>query len=340
MKSTALIVGLTRSDPADRDEWNTLAESNGNLVQSTLFDPVQGFFRMQPVYLEVRLNGTLVGGVKLYRWEARRARRLSAFLSRSVTQFGELLSGGLNVPLQDIVAVLQRALSLYLQQEGAISFRNSGVYGEGSRLLAPSVAPRSQREYRVAWVDLHRSLDEIWGGVHDKHRREIRKAEGLGVTVFQDDDVDGFLELLAESYRDQARAGPNPAYVRHAYQILRASDRAHLFFAKHGGERLAGAMVHRYGEIASYDFAGLRRNRVGAGHLLQWTIMQRLRTLGTRRYILGQVSEPGTIDGSRFEGISRFKRRFGSQELESSASFYALKPVRHALWSFVTRWTI
>ena len=341
MIGAALDVDLPMDKPADRVEWDTLAESNGNLVQSTLFDVVQGFFRMQPVYLEARLGGTLVGGVKLYRWEARRAPRLSAFLSRAVTQFGELLlSASSNVSQQDVVAVLQRALNGYLHQQGAISFRNTGVYGDTSRLLAPGPDPRWRRGHRVAWVDLRRPLDEIWGSFHDKHRSEIRKAERLGVTFVQDDDVDGFLELLAESYRDQAPAGPNPSYVRHAYQALRAAGRAHLFFAEHCGQRLAGAMVHRYGEIASYDFAGLRRNRVGAGHFLQWTIMQGLRASGTRRYVLGQVAEPGPIRGSRFEGISRFKRRFGCQELESHASFYALKPVRLALWSFVTRWMI
>lgn len=339
MNESGLDVLVTADGPSNRADWDALAEANGNLLQSTAFDAVQDHYRMRPVYFEARSRGRLAGGVKLYRWEARRARAVTRLFSLSLTQFGELLGPRRGeAVVSEVVDALQAALKAYLRQYPVVSMRISGFYGGRTLLLAPGSRADWRREYRVAWIDLGRPLEAVWESFHEKHRAEIRKAERLGVQVVRDDDLGAFLELLAESYRDQERTGPSPEYVRHAYQTLRAAGRAMLFFAQHDGQRLAGAMLHTYGDRGSYDFAGLRRNRVGAGHFLQWSIMRACQDAGVRRYTLGQVAAPNTSVDPRFEGISRFKRRFGPLEEESYAAVYSVRPRRFALWSLATRW--
>jgi len=326
--------------PTDASEWDLLAEANGNLVQSTAFDGVQSYYRMQPVYFEARSDDRLMGGVRVYRWQARRMRALTASFSQQITQFGELLRPRTaDATLEEVVASLQIALRDYLRTNAVVSVRTTGLYGDGQLLLDPGPAARWRQNYSVAWLDLERPLADAWRAVHEKHRSWIRKAERLRVTVAEEDDVETLLALLRESYEGQHRVGPNPAYVRHAYASLRKAGRATLFVARSGDEPLAAAMVHRFGRVAYYDFGGVRRDRTGAGHLLHWHIAARLREGGVARYVLGQVASPEGHHDARFaEGISRFKRSFGTREDASHAALFVMRPLRHVLWKAVTRW--
>jgi hypothetical protein len=265
-------------------------------------------------------------------------RALSALFGQ-LTQFGELIRQEPDPGGAGVRAALEEAARGLLRAASIMNLRVNGFYGGLDLLLNPGVA-QSREEFGVAALDLGVPEEAAWRGVHEKHRSWIRKAERLGVAVTETDDPEILVRLLDESYAGQDRAGPNRAYVRHALVTLRAASRAVLYVASSEGRPLAAAMVHRLGGVAYYDFGGVARNRTGAGHLLHWWIARRLREEGVRRYVLGQVAGPGGHPDPHFaEGITRFKRSFGTVETPSCSARFVPRPWRQAAWRLLSEWT-
>jgi Acetyltransferase (GNAT) domain len=321
--------------PSDVGQWDALAEKNGNLVQSTHFDSVQTFFRQQPVYFELWKNDSLVAGVKLFLWSSRKIGKVTETLSRTITQFGEMIfdpSHATNVEL--IAATLSESVRHYVLSEGIVSCQIGGYYGD-ERLLLNLESPglRRQAKFNVAIVDLAQSEDGLWAGMHSKHRNAINKASKSDLAFAQENSFEEFMALLTKSYQTTPKQQPNTEYLKHLQSVLGGNGYAMIFLVRQGRLPLAAALISRFGDTAYYAFSGTESNGLGAGTLLQWEIMKFLKRRGVKKYVLGQVAPEVDHDNEKFSvGISRFKRRFGAQEVPSSTSHYVFKDRHDTVW--------
>ena len=330
MNASALTIEHRAGGPEDSEGWDDVARSAGNIVQATLFDRVQAFFAMEPVYFLARYEGHIAGGVKIYASASRSLPKLSRKFTLGYLQFGEILhaipeSSGVLAP------ALRRAVARYLEEKGAVSFRVSGLYGGEDGLLGLDAPAASEFVFNVASIDLRRPEDELWSAVHKSHRADVRRAgrEHLGFEV--GGDVARLAGLLDETYRGQASAGPDRGYVAHVPHAL--GKHAELFYVTQAGVDLAGALCLTFGPVAYWLFGGTARQGMGAGPLLQWRLIQHLKGRGFARYVLGQVAAADDPANPKFaQGITRFKRHLGPEEIGSATRTYVLKPWRHAAW--------
>ena len=331
-------VEINPDSPRDAAQWNELCAANGNLLQSTHYDAVQAFYRQQPVYFELWQGNQLRAGVKLYGWSSRKLGPLTAAISKSAMQFGELVVQGGDPDgdapwLQAATAELGAAVNDYIEREKVVSASVSGYYGgEGLLIEMSAAALQKKRIFEVATVDLEPPKEQMWASLHQMHRRNIKKAE-KNQLVCRGGTFDEFAELLQKTYEATPEKQPNLEFIRHSHERLEKQGFSEIYVAQQGEQLLASVLINRFGKTAYYSFGGNRRNNVGAGHLLHWETLRNLKEAGLTRYILGQVAPEIDPDNEKFSvGISSFKRGFGTSDILSGSSDYIFRKGRNKLW--------
>jgi glycosyltransferase involved in cell wall biosynthesis/SAM-dependent methyltransferase len=200
------------------------------------------------------------------------------------------------------------------------------------RMILPPLAPARRAEWASpenplkafgyaddsTWtsvVDLLPDEETIFGGFCRAYRNRIRKAERDGIVVEAargPEDVDAYYALHCATY-ERTGVKPHPkAYFESIYRRFTANGRCDLLFAKRDGRPISAVNVATYGDAALYwtganSVEGLES---GAAKLLHWTAMKRAKARGCAVYETGEVfADPES--GSKHEGLSDFKRRFG-----------------------------
>jgi CelD/BcsL family acetyltransferase involved in cellulose biosynthesis len=336
MQPPGAVVSVREAQPSDPVAWDRLAQSQGNLLQSTLYDAVARFHRQQPVYFEIWSGDALLGGVKLLRWRSRRLGPLAA-ISNSLSQFGELLRSDAEAPLNatQAGAALEPVVAAYCDANRIVSFKTNGYYGPEAGLLRLSdTASGPAERFNVGWVALDLPLETLWKRMHKEHRRYVRKAGAASLALSEEDDVQVLIQLLRCTYEDNPGKMPEPAFLREFYGVLRSAAR--LFVARDAGRPLACALVLEWGPFAYYAFGGNQKNSLGAAQFLQWELIKRSRARGSTRYYLGQVAPEADLSNLRFSvGISRFKRRFGISEAPTASVVYVRGTLPFRLWNLL-----
>ncbi|MFJ6792780.1 lipid II:glycine glycyltransferase FemX [Streptomyces sp. NPDC091268] len=168
-----------------------------------------------------------------------------------------------------------------------------------------------------------RSLDDLWSGLNQEWRRNVRKSAKAGV-----DTVIGTAEDLPEFYRllrvteerDGFRLGRSLAYYEQQYRVLNAEEpgRMRLYLAVHQGEVLAAhTMIAAGGRVwyqtgASAD----HRREVRPSNALQWRMLSDAHALGADEYDMRGV--PSTLDpDDRSFGLLRWKLGTGGHVVET-----------------------
>lgn len=168
-------------------------------------------------------------------------------------------------------------------------------------------------------VDLRPSEEAILARMKQKGRYSVRVAQRHGVSVVEGTsgrDIEDFLAIYGETAARQGLDAKPPEYFQALVPMLSSLGRGSVFFAEHQGERLAAAVVVRFGRRATYFFGGSlgSRRHVMAPYLLQFEIMRWAKALGCEWYDLWGVAPEGEPDHP-WRSISVFKRKFGGQEV-------------------------
>ncbi|MFE7315965.1 lipid II:glycine glycyltransferase FemX [Streptomyces sp. NPDC057555] len=166
-----------------------------------------------------------------------------------------------------------------------------------------------------------RSLEEIYRGLNQQWRRNIKKAEKAGVKVVQGDyeDLPAFHEIYVET-AERDRFIPRPlSYFQRMWTALRAEhpDRMRLYLARHEGEVLAAATMLTVGEHVWYSYGAStgRKREVQPNNAIQWRMMSDAHERGAGVYDFRGITDTLEED-NHLLGLLRFKVGSGGEAVE------------------------
>ncbi|MFG2988705.1 lipid II:glycine glycyltransferase FemX [Streptomyces sp. NPDC048257] len=168
-----------------------------------------------------------------------------------------------------------------------------------------------------------RSLDDVWAGLNQEWRRNVRKATKAGVetVIGTFEDLPEFYRLLRiTEERDGFRLGRSLAYYEQQYRVLNEEEpgRMRLYLGIHQGEILAAHTMITAGKRVWYQTGASadHRREVRPSNALQWRMMCDAHALGAEEYDMRGV--PSTLDPStRSYGLLRWKLGTGGQVVET-----------------------
>ncbi|MFF3287190.1 lipid II:glycine glycyltransferase FemX [Streptomyces sp. NPDC003023] len=168
-----------------------------------------------------------------------------------------------------------------------------------------------------------RTQDDLWSGLNQEWRRNVRRAKksGVEVVVGSAADLPEFYRLLRiTEERDGFRLGRSREYYERQYAALNAEEpgRMKLYLARHQGEILAAHTMLRVGRRVWYQTGASadHRREVRPSNLLQWRMMLDAQALGADVYDMRGV--PSTLDpDDRPFGLLRWKLGTGGEVVET-----------------------
>ncbi|MFF2860508.1 lipid II:glycine glycyltransferase FemX [Streptomyces rubiginosohelvolus] len=172
-----------------------------------------------------------------------------------------------------------------------------------------------------------RTPDDLWAGLNQEWRRNVRRArkEGVEVVVGSAADLPEFSRLLTlTERRDGFRLGRSLAYYERQYAALNAEEpgRMKLYLARHRGEVLAAHTMITVGRRTWYQTGASadHRREVRPSNALQWRMLLDAHATGADVYDMRGV--PSTLDPEeRAYGLLRWKLGTGGQVVETSGEW-------------------
>lgn len=235
-----------------------------------------------------------LGSIAVAKWAPMLRRTETPDANAIYSRMIEALSEEYAVRRRMMLSVLPRAAL------GAANAEYTHLLGRGFRQGATLLFPDRYI------VNLRLSDAEQRASFHQKWRYHLNKADKSGLTFEHADpqrrvEFDALYEQMVDrkKFPDHSAYGTVPALMAMANPKLRPE----LFFVRHAGEIVAGAIIFKAGDRAVYLYGATSAAALDlrAGYFLHWHIIRWLRdNTGARWYDLG-----GT-DG--FQGLHQFKK--------------------------------
>ena len=192
---------------------------------------------------------------------------------------------------------------------------------------------------REWFLSLKPTKEELYQQMDDKHRYSIRLAERKEiiaevVTADFEKYFARFYELMMETARRDGFSLHPRAYYENVFKNLQNIPGSFLALAKYQNKILVIDVIIVYGDTANYVYGSGsdERRTSGPSFAAQWVAIQQAKETGCRSYNFGGIAVPGIYSG--WEGLTRFKKRFGGYEVHHS-DFYDLvaKPFWYWLYN-------
>jgi Acetyltransferase (GNAT) domain len=195
------------------------------------------------------------------------------------------------------------------------------------RLLQPATncvfqcAPAGARACRFGTYRLalaNRIEEDILQAMHTTHRYQIRAAIRKGAEVrFGRAQLRPLFDLHAATMRRSNLGHDRLEYLEGLFSVLSDLDSVCCAVVYSGETPMGGVLVPftRHGGYYSYGGSAAAVEPPGAVKLLHWEVARHLRERGVAFYdFVG--ARLSNVEGTKLEGIQRFKARFGSTLLE------------------------
>lgn len=159
-------------------------------------------------------------------------------------------------------------------------------------------------------IDLGLTEEELWAGIHQKHRNVIRNAIKNNVKIeIGAKNLDIAYNLIKNTLERSNKSFLN----RNKFDKLIESlgDNVEICMAYHNGEPQGCAVIPFSKYCAYYSYGGSISNPLlGSINLLHWEAIKYFKYLDVKKYdFVGARIKPEP--DSKLEGIQRFKSRFG-----------------------------
>lgn len=219
--------------------------------------------------------------------------------------------------------------------------RHSRLNGHWARIVAPpphllfQTAPADAHvapfgSYRL---DLREDVDTLFKGLHSKHRNVIRKVQDRVEVKVGLEQFPHFYRLYAQTMARSGLAYESEAQLTDFANLLGPS-RLHCAVVYYNGGALGALMGPKNSDGFHYLWGGsqLPTPLNGAVNYLHWHSIQQLKAEGVERYdFVG--ARLGDISGTKYEGIQRFKSRFGGQLVRGCLWKMDLQPWKANLYN-------
>jgi lipid II:glycine glycyltransferase (peptidoglycan interpeptide bridge formation enzyme) len=182
-------------------------------------------------------------------------------------------------------------------------------------------------------VDLTLSEDELFKNLHSKHRNVVRKAMKSELEIFQGEKYKlECFNLIKDTLERQQQPYISLKAVNTMYENFGNNI---AFYIIKNEDKIEGSAIILFNEYeAYYLLAGSAiKTSAGAMNLLVWQIMLDMKGKGVNSFdfVGARINPKG-----KFEGIQRFKSRFGSTMKEGYLWKIPIKPFKYKLFRFVT----
>jgi CelD/BcsL family acetyltransferase involved in cellulose biosynthesis len=192
---------------------------------------------------------------------------------------------------------------------------------------APAADDRFQRKVPALWhgVDLTRSEEELWAGLHSSARQNVRKAQAGGVVVRHGrkiEDMRVFHRMHSKLRKSKYRLLAQPmAFFENIFFEFARTDGVNVLIAERDGEPIAGIVLLEWNGTLYYKFNASLDQKYCPNDLLAWHALLYGRQRGMVRFDFGlsDLEQPGLI---------RYKRKFATVERE--ISFLNWRPESYA----------
>jgi peptidoglycan pentaglycine glycine transferase (the first glycine) len=181
----------------------------------------------------------------------------------------------------------------------------------GFRLRALHTHPES------SWkLNIEKPADELFSEMRKTTRYEIRRAEKLGVQVYQSfdiKDVETFNLMHREVVRHQKFVPFSLEYFKKEFTAFAKDNEIALFLAKYQGKVIAASYGVFWSRMAFYHHAALlpEYKKIPASYLLQWHAIQEAKKRGCKIYDFWGYADPEKNPQHPYAGPTLFKMGFG-----------------------------
>ena len=154
--------------------------------------------------------------------------------------------------------------------------------------------------------------EELFTGLHSKHRNVIRNAERQGVTIkYGSVLIDDFYSLYKQTMHRSNMYCQSLSYFKEFYKQLPYNT---LCGVAYYNEKPEGALFMPYTNFGAFYLYGASAEKTqinGSVNYLHWTTIKMFKTKGVKRYdfVEALLSD---VSGTKLEGIHQFKERFGA----------------------------
>jgi lipid II:glycine glycyltransferase (peptidoglycan interpeptide bridge formation enzyme) len=190
------------------------------------------------------------------------------------------------------------------------------------------------------FVDLAPTEDEIVANMKRGARYNARLAERKGVEIVKDNSLEAqetFWEMFEITAKRNGFWYRPREYQFRLWKAMFDVEQAHLFFAMHEGERLAGAIAYTFGDKCWYfqsATTNVKRN-LKPTHLLQREMMKWAKRRGAVLYDMMAVPSPEDLENEDhpLHGVYQFKVGFGGEVRDFVGCLdLPVRPVLAKLW--------
>ena len=198
-------------------------------------------------------------------------------------------------------------------------------------------------------LDITLSLDELFAGMHEKHRYNIKQAQKKGVVVKRAESLEDF-EVFYDSLRETAQREKYYIHSKKYYQLIWEifSPKGMCYILTAGSldnKPLASWMFFIYDGVLYYPYGGSFTNdrNLHAGNLVAWEGIKLGKELGCQVFDMWGASEDVTNTLDPWWGFTNFKMKFGGRHVEfiDSYDFIINKPLYYLFnFAYKLAWKI
>ena len=180
-------------------------------------------------------------------------------------------------------------------------------------------------------IDLSKNEDDLFAGVHTKHRNVIRKAARDGVTI---SNAENYKEACKNLVNETAERQHINVITEESFNEMKRNPNVDFWVAIFNG-KVVGASILEWSHYSSYYIYGgsAEHTQGGAMDLLHWEAIKKMKERGVLYYdFVGARINPKP--GSKQEGIQRFKARFGGELDKGYMWKFSFNPIKSAIYYF------
>lgn len=283
---------MTAGIAENRQEWDAFLKEQrfSPFLQSWTMGEVYADIGQEPIRLEVREDGKIVGICQAILVPARRGRHL-------MVQYGPITSDLLSVTGYQVFEILVNGLKEEARKHSCSFIRMSPFSNQQHATALKGIdSPLHLLAEHIWYLPLKK--ENLWNQITDNKlqitetitpedilmsmrkttRNLIRRAEKDGVTVELSTDpirdVEEFIRLHDETRKRHGFTPYTNSFFRAQVKRFAEDGHALVYIARHEGQVLATSIHMQFGGETSYHHGASQLTKVPASYLLQWRAIQ------------------------------------------------------------------